>query len=45
VSWAGGTRWTDANGFFSVSVSAPAGSRVRIWSPRDDAFGHEVLVK
>jgi hypothetical protein len=45
ASWLGGTRWTDANGFFTVSVPAPAGALVRIWSPRDEAFGHEVLVR
>ena len=45
TSWIGGTRWTDANGFFSISVTAPAGAHVRIWSPRDDAYGHELLVR
>jgi hypothetical protein len=45
ASWLGGTRWTDANGFFAITVPAPAGSLVRIWSPRDEAFGHEVLVR
>ena len=45
ASWIGGTRWTDANGFFTIKISAPAGSLVRIWSPRDEAFGHEVLVR
>ena len=43
--WLGGTRWTDENGFFSVTVSAPAGSRVRIWSPRDGDYGHEIVVR
>ena len=45
TSWLGGTRWTDANGFFSITVAAPPGSRVRIWSPRDNANGHELLVR
>jgi hypothetical protein len=45
VSWVGGTRWTDPNGFFSITVAAPAGARLRIWSLRDAAYGHEVLVR
>jgi hypothetical protein len=45
VGWIGGTRHTDANGFFSVTVPAAAGSLVRIWSPRDSAYGHELLVR
>jgi hypothetical protein len=45
AGWLGGGRTTDARGFFSIRVAAPAGSRVRIWSPRDSSFGHEVLVK
>ena len=24
TSWLGGTRWTDENGFFSITVDAPA---------------------
>ena len=45
MSWLGGMRWTDENGFFSITVTAPAGVRLRIWSPRDEAFGHELVVK
>ena len=45
ASFIGGTRWTDANGFFTISVPAPAGSLVRIWSPRDGAYGHEILLR
>lgn len=45
ASWVGGTHWTDANGFFSITVTAPAGAHLRIWSPRDNAFGHEILVR
>jgi hypothetical protein len=45
ANWLGGTRWTDENGFFSISVTAPAGSRVRIWSPRDGVYGHEIVVR
>jgi hypothetical protein len=45
VSWAGGLRRTDANGFFRVAIAAPAGALVRIWSPRDGAYGHEITVR
>jgi hypothetical protein len=45
VSWIGGTQWTDERGFFKITVTAPPGSHVRIWSPRDAAYGHEVLVR
>jgi len=45
TGWIGGTRWTDENGFFSISVAAPPGARVRIWSPRDGAYGYELLVR
>jgi len=42
AGWLGGSRVTDANGFFTINVSAGAGSRLRIWSPRDAAYGHEI---
>jgi Glycosyl hydrolase catalytic core len=45
ASWIGGTRQTDANGFFTVTIPAPAGSLVRIWSPRDGAYGHEIVAR
>ncbi len=45
ASWIGGTRWTDENGFFSITVSAPAGARLRIWSPRQAAYGYELIVR
>jgi hypothetical protein len=45
AGWVGGTRRTNAHGFFSVTVPAPAGSVVRIWSPRDGSFGQELLVR
>ena len=45
TSWIGGTRWTDENGFLSITVTAPAGARLRIWLLRDAAYGHEVLVR
>ncbi len=41
----GGTRRTDANGFFTVTIAARAGALVRIWSPRDGAYGHEVVLR
>lgn len=45
ASWLGGTRWTDENGFFSITVTAPSGARLRIWSPRDVTYGHELIVR
>ncbi len=45
TSWLGGTRWTDENGFFSITVAARSGTHVRIWSPRDGAYGYELLVR
>ncbi len=45
ASWLGGTRTTDANGFLSVTVAASAGVRLRIWSPRDGTYGHEIVVR
>ena len=45
AGWVGGNRWTDAKGFFSITVTAPAGAHLRVWSPRDNAYGHEILVR
>jgi hypothetical protein len=45
ASWVGGTRSTDPNGYFSIAVEAPAGALLRIWSPRDGAYGNELLVR
>jgi hypothetical protein len=45
TSWLGGTHWTDESGFFSITASAPAGARVRVWSPRDGAYGYELIVR
>jgi hypothetical protein len=36
-SWLGGTRLTSAQGVLSVTVRAPAGSLVQLWSVRDGA--------
>ena len=43
--WVVGNRWTDAKGFFSITVTAPAGAHLRVWSSRDNAYGHEILVR
>jgi hypothetical protein len=43
-SWLGGTRSTDARGFFAVSVPARRGSLVQVWSPRDRSYGLPVRV-
>ena len=45
ATWIGGTRWTDANGTFSITVEAPAGALLRVSSPRDGAYGNELLVR
>jgi hypothetical protein len=36
--WVGGTRRTDARGFFTVTLRAPPGSALQIWSPRDRLY-------
>jgi hypothetical protein len=43
--WSGGLRRTSGRGFFSVKVSAPRGSAVRIFSTRDEAFSVSVRVR
>jgi polysaccharide biosynthesis protein PslG len=43
--FSGGTRRTTARGFFSTSVGAPRGSRVRIYSPRDRAYSATMLAR
>ncbi len=40
-----GTRRTSRLGFFSVAVPARRGSFVRVWSPRDRAFGAAIRVR
>jgi hypothetical protein len=37
-SWVGGTRWTDASGFFSATVRAPRNSMLQVWSLRDRTY-------
>ncbi len=44
-AWLGGTRWTDVHGFLAAQVVAPPGARVRLWSPRDRAFGPAVVLR
>jgi hypothetical protein len=34
-SWIGGTRMTNARGFFTVTLRAAPGSQLRVWSSRD----------
>jgi hypothetical protein len=43
--WSGGIRRTSARGFLSVTLAAPRGSAVRIFSPRDDAFSVSLRVR
>ena len=43
--WAGGTRRTNARGFFSVAVAAPKGTQLRIWSPRDSAYSAAIVAR
>jgi hypothetical protein len=43
-AWLGGTRLTDARGFFTSDVRAPRGSHLQVWSPRDRAYGLELRV-
>jgi hypothetical protein len=37
-SWVGGTRWTDTRGVFSISVRAPRGSMLQVWSAGDRSY-------
>jgi hypothetical protein len=43
--WSGGTRRTNARGFFSVGVAVSKGAQVRIWSPRDAAFSAAIVAR
>ena len=43
-SWLGGVRLTDARGTLTVTVPAPAGSVIRLFSLRDRAYGLELRV-
>jgi hypothetical protein len=44
-TWSGGTAQTSSLGFLSRAVTAPPGSLVRIWSPRDQAYGWPVTLR
>jgi hypothetical protein len=44
-SWLGETRWTDASGFFTVTVRAPRGALVKLHSPRDDSYSLELQIR
>ena len=43
--WVGGTRRTTARGSFATAVRAGKGSRLRVWSPRDEAFGATLVIR
>lgn len=43
--WIGATRWTSARGFFSATVAAGKGSRLRMWSPGDGTYSRVVGVR
>lgn len=43
--WATPTRRTSPRGFLGVSVRAPRGTLVRLWSPRDRAFSAPIAVR
>jgi hypothetical protein len=36
--WLGGTRRTNARGFFTVTVNIPRGTRLRAWTPRERTY-------
>jgi hypothetical protein len=44
-AWLGGTRRTDARGFFRVTVTLPRGTAVRAWSPADRTFGAPLTLR
>jgi hypothetical protein len=44
-TWLGGARETDSHGTFLVTVTAPRGAKVQLWSPRDSAYGLELTVR
>jgi hypothetical protein len=43
--WVGGTRKTTSRGFFQRIVRAGAGSKLRIWSPKDEVFSPILKVR
>lgn len=43
--WAGGVHRTDGRGYFERTLDAPAGTRVRVWSPEDRLFSPALIVE
>jgi len=43
--WVGSNRHTNRYGAFAVTVSAPKGSLVRVWSPAQHSFGWPILIR
>jgi hypothetical protein len=43
--WLGGTYRTNGLGYFSRRIAAPHGALVRLWSPRDHAYGWPISLK
>jgi Glycosyl hydrolase family 1 len=43
--WSGPTRHTTGSGFFAVTVPAPRGALVRVWSPQQRAYGWPLLIR
>jgi hypothetical protein len=41
----GGAAQTNSLGFLSRAISAPRGSLVRLWSPRDRAYSWPIVVR
>ena len=44
-AWVGGTQLTTAGGFLRRVVTAPAGTRLRVWSPRDGRYSTPLTVR
>lgn len=44
-SWLGEMRWTDARGFFTVTVRATRGSRVKVFSLEDGSYSLELRLR
>jgi hypothetical protein len=43
--WVGPNRRTNSAGAFAVTLNAPRGSLVRVWSPKDRAFGWPIVIR
>ena len=44
-SWVGGSRRTNARGFFSVALQASKGTAVQAWCPRTKTYGPVLIVR